>query len=234
VTINRDALVEKIRAMMNKTVENGCTEAEALASLDMARAWMDAYEVTEQELELTKEESVILRSEPPGSSDPHRIKTGLAIAVSKFCSCKVWKNADGLVFCGLPADVRYATWLLDTLADFVQAELARHLMGCIAPKGERRFVINGFVAGCSNRISERLDSLCAQSATVATSGARALVVIKSAAIAKKVEELGIHLRRGGYSNRRMDDGSIRAGRSAGDRASFGRPVRGSNAALRIK
>jgi hypothetical protein len=232
MTINRDDLIEKIRAMMNKTVARGCTEAEALSSLDMARAWMDAYEVTEEELKLTKEESVILRSEPPGSSDPHRIKTSLAIAVSKFCSCEVWKSAGGLVFCGLPADVRYATWLLDTLADFVQAELARHLMGCIAPKGERRFVINGFVAGCCNRISERLNSLRAQSATVATSGARELVVIKSAAIAKKVEELGIHLRRG-YSNRRMDDGSFRAGRSAGDRAGFGRPVRGSNATLRI-
>jgi hypothetical protein len=47
VTINRDNLIQQIRALMNKTVTNGCTEPEALAALDKARAMMDAYEVTE-------------------------------------------------------------------------------------------------------------------------------------------------------------------------------------------
>jgi hypothetical protein len=74
VTNNRDELIEKIRALMSKTVANGCTEAEALAALDKARAFMDAYEVTEAELQLTKEEAAILRSEPPGSRDMHNIK----------------------------------------------------------------------------------------------------------------------------------------------------------------
>jgi Protein of unknown function (DUF2786) len=233
LTVNRDDLIEKIKALMSKKVARGCTEAEALGALDKARALMDAYEVTEEELKLTKEESVILRSEPPGSYDPHRIKFSLAHAVSKFCDCTAWRDTDGLVFCGLPADVRYATWLLDTLADFVQAELARHLMGCLASKRERRVVINGFVVGCCNRISERLDALRTQSAKVATSGARDLVVIKSAAIADKLEALGISLRTT-RSCRQTDDASLRAGRSAGDRASFGRPVSGTNAVLRIK
>jgi Protein of unknown function (DUF2786)/Phage integrase family len=116
MSINRDNLIEKIRALMSKTVNNGCTEHEALAALDKARALMDAYEVTETELQLTKAETAILRSEPPGSRDPHGIKTSIAVAVSKFCDCRVWKASTGLVFCGLPADVRFATWLLDTLA----------------------------------------------------------------------------------------------------------------------
>ena len=129
MTINRDSLIEKIRALMSKTINNGCTEHEALAALDKARAMMDAYEVTEADLQLTKAESAILRSEPPGSRDPHGIKFGLSAAVSKFCDCEIWRAPCGLEICGLPADVRFATWLLDTLAAFVQAELARHLMG---------------------------------------------------------------------------------------------------------
>src|ERR1700704_6469477 len=88
MTINRDSLIEKIRALMSKTVNNGCTEQEALTAVDKARAMMDAYEVTEADLHLTKAEAAVLRSEPPGSRDPHGIKTGMAVAVSKFCDCK--------------------------------------------------------------------------------------------------------------------------------------------------
>jgi hypothetical protein len=234
MTINRDSLIEKIRALMSKTVGNGCTEPEALAALDKARALMDAYEVSEDELQLTKTETAILRSEPPGSRDPHGIKSSLAVAVSKFCDCKAWKGTDGLVFCGLPADVRFATWLLDTLTAFVQAELARHLIGSLAPRGGRRFIINGFVGGCAKRISDRLNALCAQSATAATGNGRALVLVKSAAIADKMAELNIRLGRARGSSRRVDGASYQAGLAAGDRASFGRPVSGQSGVLRLK
>jgi Protein of unknown function (DUF2786) len=179
MTINRDAMIDKVKALMSKTVINGCTEHEALAALDMARALMDAYELTEADLQLTKDEEAILRSEPPGSLDPHKIKFMLLRAVAAFSGCKAWKGPEGLVFCGLPADARLATWLLDTLAAFVQAELARHLMGCVAPKGERRSVINGFVTGCCGRISKRLNTLCTQSVSATTSNGRELVVIKN-------------------------------------------------------
>lgn len=56
MTINRDSLIQQIRALMNKTVIHGCTEHEALAALDKARALMDAYDVTEVDLQLTKAE----------------------------------------------------------------------------------------------------------------------------------------------------------------------------------
>jgi hypothetical protein len=234
MTINRDSLVEKIRALMSKTIENGCTEYEALAALDKARAMMDAHVVTEADLQLTKAESAILRGEPPGSRDPHGIKFSISVGVAKFCDCKVWKGPTGLEFCGLPADVCFAMWLLDTLTAFVQAELARHLMGCTAPKGERRFIINGFVGGCCQRIKDRLTALCEQSAVGATCNGRELVAIKSAAIADKMKAMNINLVKARRSTRRVDDASFQAGLSAGDRASFGRPLTGPNAALRIK
>src|ERR1700680_460030 len=167
---NRESILDKIRALMSKTAENGCTEHEALAALDKARAMMDAYEVTEADLALSKAESAILRKEPEGSKDPHSIKAYMASAVAQFCDCKVWRNGGGgLTFCGLNSDARFATWLLDNLTSFVQAELTKHLMGSIAPNGDRPLIINGFVGGCTRRISERLRELCQQSAVVATS-----------------------------------------------------------------
>lgn len=85
-------MLNKIRALLAKTIENGCSEAEALAALGKAQAMRDAYAVTEAELNLTKEEKAILRREPPGTKDPHRIKWNLIWAVSKFCNCEGWRR----------------------------------------------------------------------------------------------------------------------------------------------
>lgn len=224
--MNRDGLLDKIRALMSKTTGNGCTEHEALAALTKARAMMDAYEVTESDLRLSAAESAILRKEPPGSRDSHHIKSGLAVAIAGFCDCRVWRGTDGLVFCGLQSDVQFSAWLVDALAAFVQAELARHLIGSIMPKGQRRFVINGFVEGCCGRISDRLNELRTQSEAIAASNSRALVVVKSTAVADKMKELNIELRKARRSSRRVDAESYAAGVAAGNHASFGRPVRG--------
>jgi len=234
MTAQRESLLDKIRALLAKTVENGCTESEALAALAKARAMMDAYAVGGDELSLTKEEKAILRREPPDSKDPYRIKQYLATSVAKFCECTVWRDRGGiLVFCGLRADAQFATWLLDTLAAFVQNEIVSHLMGSVAEGQHRRRVIASFALGCTERISRRLDELCEQSASSATSNAKALVVAKGAAVSAKLDELGITLCERRSSASIGDASSYEAGRAAGNRASFGRPVSGRNATLRL-
>jgi hypothetical protein len=238
MTDNRDSLLDKIRALLSKTTANGCTEEEYLSALAKARGLMDAYEVTAADLQLAKEEGAIFRKEPPGTNDPHSIKSNLCTAVALFTDCRAWREhrdkGRALVFCGLVADVRYATWLLDHLANFVKSELAEFLMRDHRIGGERRAVINGFVLGIAGRISDRLNELCKPAASVKpTANNNALIVVKQAAIKAKLDEAGIHLRSGGRSRRIYDETSHAAGRSAGDRATFGRPVTGQAAALRI-
>jgi hypothetical protein len=236
MTDNREKMLDKIRALLSKTAENGCTEQEELIALAKARAWMDAYEVTEADLQLTKDQAAILREEPPWTEDPHSIKFYLSHAIGKFTDCRAWRNRKskgrGLVFCGLPADARFATWLLDHLTSFVQAELANHLMGNVAIGMPRRRAINGFVLGITDRISDRLIALC-KPAPAATANSHALVVAKQQVIKSRMDELGIKLRSCGGSEKQHDTSSLKAGRSAGDRASFGRPISGRAGVLRI-
>jgi hypothetical protein len=238
MTVEREDVLNKIRALLAKTMDAGCTEAEAMAALGKAQAMRDAYAVTEAELNLTKEEKAILRREPPGTKDPHRIKWLLSGTVAEFCNCQSWRErrakGGGLVFCGLPSDAQFATWLLDTLANFVQAELVNHLMEAEPSNEERREAIRGFVLGCTERISARLRELCQQSEVLATSNAKALVVVKDAAIKAKLDELGIRLRSASDTCGAWDSSSYAAGKAAGDRASFGRPVSGRNATLQLK
>jgi hypothetical protein len=233
MTENREGMLNKIRALLSKTTENGCTQEEELAALAKARALMDAYEVTEADLQLVKEEGVIMLKEGHGAKDPHNIRFALSGAVGEFCDCEAWRDRERkLVFLGLASDVQFATWLLDHLTSFVLTELTKHLMSDVAVGAQRRQVINGFVDGITWRISERLRELCKPPAT-ASANSRALVVTKQGMIKDKMKELNIRLRSCGGSSRQHDEGSFAAGRSAGDRASFGRPISGRAGTLRI-
>jgi uncharacterized protein DUF2786 len=72
--MNRNAIIEKIKALLAKTVENGATEAEMSSALDKASAMMDAYDIPESELQLAKDEAAILHADPLDATDPHKIK----------------------------------------------------------------------------------------------------------------------------------------------------------------
>lgn len=231
---DRSKLLDKIRGLLSKTVENGCTEAEAMAALAKARAMMDAYEVTEDDLRLTKAEAAtIFRNN--AERDPHDIRSFLAMSIAEFSDCKAWRDSGAvIVFCGLPSDAAFASWLLETLGAFVQSELARYLMACPSERGARRTIINGFVLGATGRIAERLRQLIEQSKAAATSNGRALVIVKSDLVASKMAELGLNLRKSRRRGRRITGDSYAAGKTAGDRASFGRPVSGAGSFTAIR
>jgi hypothetical protein len=134
----------------------------------------------------------------------------------------------------LPSDTELAKWLLDTLADHVHAQLFEHLVGSLAPRSERRTIIRSFVEACCNRICERLEELVERSKQAQTSNGRELVLVKNAAIKAFMKDNGIHLRTASCGGRGNTNESARAaGRAAGDRANFGRPVSGAGGVLRL-
>ena len=233
---DRNAIIEKIKALLSKTKENGATEAEWLSALDKASAMMDAYDITDTDMQLTKDEAAIQHDDPPDLKDPYNIKWRLTYSVGKFCNVHLYRSRfqTGLKCIGMPSDVQFAMWLLNTLADFVFAELDGHLIGCCAPKGERRTIIRSFVEACCDRISTRLDELVERSKAARPSNGRELIVIKDAAIKAYEKEHDLHFRTcSGYAPSTSNAAAAAAGRSAGDRASFGRPVSGAGATPRL-
>ena len=134
---DRNSVIEKIKALLAKTTANGATEAEMLSALDKASAMMDAYDITDADVREAKDEAATLHAEPPNLKDPHSIKWRLSYGVAEFCGVQIFRtrHQTGLKCIGMPSDVQFAMWLLDTLADFVFAELYAHLIGCLAPQG---------------------------------------------------------------------------------------------------
>ena len=234
---DRKTIIDKIKALLRKTTASGATEAEMLSALDKASAMMDAYDITDDDVREAKAEAVKLHADPPNLKDPHSLKWQLSYGVAQFCGVQIFRtrHQTGLKCIGMPSDVQFAIWLLDTLADFVFAELYAHLIGCLAPQKERRIIIRSFTEACCNRIVERLLALIKRSEAVRTSNGRELAVVKDAAIKAFMKDNGIYLRAcgGGGAPSNVNTAAQAAGRAAGDRASFGRPVTGAAGVLRI-
>ena len=232
---DRNSIIEKVKALLAKTAENGCTEEEKLIALAKLRAWIDTYEITHDELQLSREEKAIRHDESEADArDTHKIKWQLCRGVERYCNVRIYRNSSkaGLTFAGFKSDIDFATWLLDHLSDFVHDALFEFLLDCLAPEGkERKEEIRGFVIGCTERVSARLIEMCDQSKTERTTNGKALVVIKDQAIDDLLKAEGICLR---SSRAAFSDGARRAGQSAGDRASFSKPVSGAGATLRLR
>jgi hypothetical protein len=197
---------------------------------------MDAYDITDADVREARDEAVMRHAEPPDLKDPHSLKWRLSHGVAEFCGVQIYRTRrqTGLKCIGMPSDVQFAMWLLDTLADFVFAELYAHLIGCLAPQKERRIIIRSFTEACCDRITERLLALVERSKAARTSNGRELVAVKDAAIKAFMIDNGIFLRAcSGSAPSTVDAAAQAAGRAAGDRATFGRPVTGAAAVLRI-
>jgi hypothetical protein len=221
MTAARKSLLAKIKALLAKTVENGCTEAEALAALAKASAMMAEHDVTAADLDLGDEE---VKARARTVNDRDRIRENLCSGVAVFTDCKTWFGVwrDEINFAGLDGDVMFAEWLLDTLAEYVGRELASFLARTYRPGMPRirRRETEAFVEGCCARISRRLHELAAGRQARGTG----LVLHKSALIERMMAEKGINLSRSRGRFRLLDGAAHHAGEMSGDRATFDRPI----------
>jgi hypothetical protein len=228
--------VRKAKALLAKTRDNSnCTEAEKMAAYAMARAIIDAHEITEEDLRETKDEAVIFDEElEDDRADPHGIKWRLSGAVARWCGVEVYRQSvEGLKFVGMRVDVEMAKWSLEDFADQVFQRLIEHMITCLAPPRERRSITRDFVVGITDRICERLIQQIEQTTTNRTNTAKALVIVKRNAIDAALKERGIKIRTRCTNGSVNDLRAYNRGREVGDRVTFGRPVSGKGAVLQI-
>ena len=208
----RKKLLERIKAILAKTMANGCTEAEAMAALAKARELMATYEIDEKELDaFSKEKTTTFATE---NRDPYEIKRNLCVNVGKFTRCKAYRDRENVInFAGKESDIVFAAWLLDTLQMFVMRELRAYQKKLITEKGishSNNLTSASFVAGCAHRINEKLKEL----APLDWAKTQELIV----------SELGMQLTKSRGRSRNLSEKDAKAGYKAGEHARFDRPV----------
>ena len=235
----------RIRALAAKTVQRGCSEAEAMAAAAKVGELLDVYGLSMSEVELREEACVQRRAAFAGPA-----RTALRWmypALLRFCECRGWTDGrHDFVLFGLEPDVQMAEWLLHVVARALEHEEALYRAGpaYAARRDAPQAVLRSFRYGFADRLSKRLDELAdARAATMAErraaamaergaavgapgpgGGSTALVVAKERKLDEAFRGLGVRLRTTYSSATVRDRGAFRSGAEAGGRVGLERPV----------
>jgi hypothetical protein len=240
-------MAHKIRALLAKTVDKGCSEAEAMAAAIKAKELIDAHQINLSEYELEQEGFTRGKAEKPWQRR-FNVQWALCAVIASFCEVKVWGSyeANGtrrsekrVVFFGLQSDVEFANWLLVALESFIWSnadQFEQELRMKQGPNAGGYYVKRDFAMGACARIGERLrEAIKARTPQVMGDG-RSLMIVKQALVQREFNKLGFKLGSGTAQSFNRGDApadAYAAGRAAGDRASFGRPV-GASSGPRLK
>jgi Protein of unknown function (DUF2786) len=245
----RSALLDKITALLAKTEQNGCTEAEAIAAAELAQKLMGKYGLSLSELQAI--------SSPADVCEPDGITIGkrrahevlhLSNAIAFFTDCKSWYSTAGLihlgkdrirlhdtsaksgcvvlVYFGLTADVAVAKYLTETLRNMLDTEWKAFWRAYPhTPKPSASKARASFMRAMTGRLSARLYEMKADQSQSETNDCRQIVLVK-ADIVQNAYNTAFgkpRIRRrsfAGQPSRSFDLASYNAGDAAGQRVSI--------------
>lgn len=230
----QDDIARRVRALLAKTVENGCTEAEALAAAQAARRIMDAHRLTQSDVQIEAEPIDDIWIDRPTAQKLSAVDL-CATGISKYCGTKSWyeyKNGKRMWrVIGLKDDTAMASYLYQMLANTIARETkayARTTANGGYGSGYTRKVNQSFSVGMARRINARLHEMARNAeATAKTSTGTALVVVKDHAVGSYFDTLGIKFSGSLGGPKAHSEHAYHAGREAGDRVNLSRPVGGA-------
>lgn len=236
-TTKTDAIRARIRALLARTTQNGCTEAEAAAAAAKAGEMLDEYGWAMEDLQ-EKEEIVQDRVKPDGKRVGLVDRTCGAIAA--FCDCKSWKHTDSngnqsIVYFGREADVSIARYLTSVIERAMEDEWQKFRKAHFL-SGRAQLERTSFHLAMARRLNGRLLVMKAERnrAVNATTGRTtgALVLVKNAEVENAFAQLNPKLR-SSKSRVRYSPGNAAwaAGVAAGDRLGLHTAIGGSQKKL---
>ena len=196
-----DKVLSRIQALRGKTVEQGCTEAEALLAAGKVAELLDQYGLTLSEIDMKTQSCA-----GEGVETNRRRRSPLdecAGGIAAFCDCRSWyemtpKGYIRHIFFGLPADVAGARYLYEKIEEAFETEAAafkRSELYDAHPSAQRRSATTSFQAGLGHGICTKLNRLKAErDAAFRVSGGRDLVPLKENVIEDELAALGMRLK----------------------------------------
>ena len=216
-----DKLKSRIQALRAKTIDNGCTEEEALSAAAKVAELLDRHDLSLTDIEL--------RAAPCERRvyETHRKKRipldDCIGAIAHFCDCRVWreKNATGessYVFFGLRGDIEVAHYLADLIDTAVRTELGRFKTSADYGRfrhQQRHLANSSFALGMVASIADKLTSIKASRDSVNHSTGRGLVVLKTSVVDTEFKKLALNLRTQRSTSRMVSTTAYEAGGVAG-------------------
>jgi hypothetical protein len=229
---NRDDIIRRVKALMEKTVAAGCSEAEAMAASEAATRLMNKYELELTDIKIAEQANcqefdinVGYKTTPPSFMT--------AGAIAYLTDTRAWTRKDRagfphLVFFGFETDVIVAQYIFAIIErSMLHAWMAYKIEADYkgASTVRRRALQEGFDAGMAGRIDTRLRRMKDEQRRENSASGRDLVVLKRPIVDAELAKLGIHFtaHRAGRA-RPMNGAAYEAGQRAGDNVAFNKGV----------
>jgi hypothetical protein len=237
----RTALLDKITALLAKTEERGCSEAEAIAAAELAQKLMAKYGLSLSELRATASPVDACEAEATaiGHRRAHEV-LHLSEAIAFYTDTKTWYHRHGwihgekdgryrvhesggivVVFFGLSADVQVANYLTSTLRVMLDTEWSAFWRAYPKkPKPNARTARASFMRGMTNRVSKRLCEMKSAQNREVVNDCREIVLAKEQIVKAAFKGCGVRLEHESRSFSVPDLKSYNAGDAAGRRVSI--------------
>ena len=160
-----DKLKTRIQALRAKTIDNGCTEDEALSAAAKVAELLDRYDLSLTDVDIREAPCERRAYE---TYRKKRIPIDDCVgAVAHFCDCRVWreKNQAGesrYVFFGLRSDIEVAHYLTELIDSAVRTELGRYKTTADYRRfrhNERHLANASFALGMVASIADKLTAM---------------------------------------------------------------------------
>jgi len=238
MSLDRKEILKKLKAFSERTVENGCTESEAMAAAKAMQSLQNKYNLTLTELDIELTEYVNEKMKL-GNKVRHPV-FGALHGLMMFCEVRIVGKTGGIAIVGQKHKVDNAVYLISTLMSAMELEFLQYKntweydeeINC--KNMHPRRVRSNFMNSMAHRLSYRLYDMFKESrknsqvmANKSSSGT-ALVVLADNALEAEYRRQYPRLRSSG--GRSTGSGSAsNAGRAAANRVGLNKGVRSGGA-----
>lgn len=228
---DRERIAARIRALRAKTVENGCTEAEAMAAAEKLAQLLTDYNMTLDEADL--------RASPFGDHVHDAAGTvGLKLwkpagAIAKLTSTRYWTGGRDaptrITFVGLSHEVEIAAYLLAICERAMRTESAA-IMRAVRnlPHIKQAARVMPFLDGMADRLAARILAMIPPQPP-----GKGLIVLRNALITEELARRGVEIETGA-ARRPMNWGAYNDGVRAGDGVALNPGVAATSAARALR
>jgi hypothetical protein len=224
----KEGLVQKLQALQNMTVANGCTENEALVAAGKAAELLERYGLSMEELKAASPEQLCDQNTLDCGRPrfTHEVQF-LAPIIAQFTKTKTWQTRTStevqMTFFGLKADVQIASYLFSVFRSVMDNEWKLFWCCHAVEQGvNRRTARKSFMLGMAKRIQAKLFALMeAANSEPVLAESRELVVLKEDIVEKALRDLNFRFRTARKSKlTAFDVDAFMAGEEAGSNVSI--------------
>jgi hypothetical protein len=232
----------KILALTQKTIENGCTEHEAMSAMAMVGRLLLQYNLNMSEIDVREQLCKTLNI-PTNRSNRHPI-TFCMMSLGKLFNAKIWQSKSSVSgisynFFGQENDLIMIEYLYKVILAAMNNESIRFKHSTVYINAfNRKGAYVSFQQGMAHRVSERLVEMKrdqdAEMENAAYTGSRALIVLKDQLVTEEFAKLNMRLKKSTVQARVRNGAAYASGRSAGDNVNLSRPVGQGNSTAYLK